>query len=122
MAIESKIVRNNGKQLATVEDPMLTMMVGLVRLLRQDKRIEKKPSVRASIGLYERSQAQALIEGHDKVTVDDVKAVYHSVLAHRITLKPSMKYSIDPNELLHAAFRDMIESEGRNLDDSKQGP
>ncbi len=122
MSVESQIVRSSGKQLVTVEDNLLTLMVGFVRLLRQDKRIEKKPSVRASIGLYERSQAQALIEGRSVVNIEDVKAVYHSVLAHRISLKPSMKYSTDPNELLAASFRDLMESEGRHLDDSKEGP
>ena len=90
--IEKKIVVEKGKKLANVNDELLTLMVYFVRMLRNDENLEKKPSVRASIGLYERSQANALVKGRRNVQFEDIKEVLVSVLSHRIRLKPSVRY------------------------------
>ena len=83
-------------------------MVYFVRLLREDKNLEKKPSVRASIGLYERSQSNALLQGRNNVTFDDIKDVIVSVLSHRIRLKPSIKYLQSPEEYIEQQFEKNI--------------
>src|SRR3989338_5049326 len=56
--VERKIVRRKGKNMAVVSEQLLSLMVHFVRKLREAKDVEKKPSVRASLGLYERTQAK----------------------------------------------------------------
>ncbi|MCX8147108.1 MAG: MoxR family ATPase [Candidatus Woesearchaeota archaeon] len=90
--IEKQIVRMKGKKAVEVDDGMLTFMVLFVRKLREEKDIEKRPGVRASLGLYERSQTNAALKGKKKVELSDIEDVVVSVLAHRIKLKPSVQY------------------------------
>lgn len=92
--IEKEIVLKKGKKVDEVKinDKLLTLIVYFIRLLREDKNLEKKPSVRASIGLYERAQANCLVKGKREVSFNDVKEAVVSVLSHRIRLKPSIKY------------------------------
>ena len=59
--IEKKIIKKTCKQLVTVPENLLHLMAYFIRLLRQSDKLEKKPSVRALQGLYERSQANALL-------------------------------------------------------------
>ncbi len=90
--VEKKIVLMKGKKLANVSDELLDLIAYFIRLLRQDEKLEKKPSVRASIGLYERAQSNALLKGRKNVEFEDIKDVLVSVLSHRIRLKPSVRY------------------------------
>ena len=92
--IEKEIILKEGKKIDEVgiNDKLLALIVYFVRLLREDNNLEKKPSVRASIGLYERAQSNALVKGKKEVSFADIKEVVISVLSHRIRLKPSVKY------------------------------
>ena len=111
--IEKEIVLKKGKKFddVKVSDKLLNLMTYFVRLLRDDKNLEKKPSVRASLGLYERSQSNALLNGRKSVTFNDVKEVIVSVLAHRIRLKPSIKYLQRPEDYIKEQFeKNIIES------------
>ncbi len=103
--IEKEIVVKNGKKLdVSFSDDLLRFAVGFVRSLREDENLEKKPSVRASIGLYERAQSNALIKGRKRVKIDDIEDVVISVLAHRIRLKPSIRYLQTPEAYIEEAF------------------
>jgi Mg-chelatase subunit ChlI len=117
--IEKQIVREKGKALAEADDNLVSLMVHFVRILREDTRIEKKPSVRASIGLYERSQANAVMNGRKKVIFDDIKNSIVSVLAHRIGLKPSAKYLVSTSQLVSESFREFMSSEGRTYSEEE---
>jgi len=108
--VEKKIVLMKGKKLANVSEDMLTLMVYFVRMLRQDQKLEKKPSVRASIGLYERSQSNALLKGRKNVEFEDVKGVLVSVLSHRIRLKPSVRYLENVENFIKEQFQKNIEN------------
>ena len=108
---EIKIVKEKGKQLATVPEKLMTLMVYFVRMLREDRNIEKKPSVRASLGLYERSQANALIDERKEVNFEDIKEAIISVLSHRIRLKPSVKYLQAPEDYIRQKFAKEISQE-----------
>ncbi len=101
-AIEQDIVREKGTAVngITVPERVLAVLVGFVRLLRENDKLEKVPGVRATIGLYERSQTHALLQQRSTVTLDDVKAIAVSVLAHRIKLKPSVQYLQSPEKLV----------------------
>lgn len=93
LEIEHQIVQLKGKKLpVTFPDKLLVLAIQFVRDLREHKDVQKKPSVRASLGLYERAQANAHIAGRKTVTADDVAEAVISVLSHRIELKPSVKY------------------------------
>jgi len=112
--IEKKIIKNKGKKIdnVNVSEKLLELMIYFVRLLREDKNLEKKPSVRASLGLYERSQSNALINGRNKVTFNDIKEAVVSVLAHRIRLKPSIKYLQRPEDYIREQFeKNVVDSE-----------
>ena len=108
--IEKDITLNKGKKIdkVTVDDKLLQLMIHFVRLLREDKNLEKKPSVRASLGLYERSQSNAILNKRKSVTFDDIKEVIVSVLAHRIRLKPSIKYLQSPEAYIKEQFEKNI--------------
>jgi len=103
--IEEEIVKLKGKKLCTVSDKMLYLLVYFVRQVREGKDLEKRPSVRATIGLYERSQAHALLEGRKTVQLEDIKKSIVSVLSHRISLKPSVKYIESPAEYIEKQFK-----------------
>ena len=53
-----------------------------------------------------------LINKRKNVTFDDIKAVVVSVLAHRIRLKPSIKYLQSPEAYIKEQFeKNIVESE-----------
>ena len=103
--VERKIVRRKGKNMAVVSEQLLSLMVHFVRKLREAKDVEKKPSVRASLGLYERTQANALLDGRKEANVDDLKKAILPVLSHRISLKPSVRYLESPRAFLEKQFK-----------------
>ncbi len=108
--IEKEIVVMKGKKLANVSDELLNLMVYFIRLLRQDEKLEKKPSVRASIGLYERAQSNALLKGRKNVQFEDIKDVIISVLSHRIRLKPSIRYLQSIEDYIKEQFHKHVEA------------
>lgn len=107
---EKSIILQKGEKFDQIKfkDALLSLIVYFVRLLREDSNIEKKPSVRATLGLYERAQANALIHGRKEVTFEDVQEAVISVLAHRIRLKPSIKYLESPEQYLREKFEKEI--------------
>lgn len=107
---ELEIVKAKGKEIMEFKDSLLAIAVGFVRSLRNNSQLEKLPSVRASIGIYERAQAHALLKKRAYVTLEDIKSVLLSVLAHRIKLKPSIRYSINSKDLVEEEFKKFLES------------
>ncbi len=104
-AIEAEITRAHGASLgAEFPVPLLSLMIEFVRLLRDHKDVHKKPSVRATLGLYERSQANAILAKRKSVNASDIAAAILSVLSHRIELKPSVKYLQSAQEFVRARF------------------
>ena len=110
LEIEKQIVVKKGKELVSFPANLLELAVYFVRLLRESDKLRKKPGVRATIGLYERSQSHAFIKGRQAVTFDDLKAVVVSVLAHRIELKPSAKFLQKPEDFIEGQFKQISET------------
>ena len=107
--IEQDIVLAKGeKRDVTFPDNLLTAAIMFVRALREHKDIQKKPSVRASLGLYERAQANALLRKAKTVTADDIANAIVSVLSHRIELKPSVKYLQTTEEFLAKEYAQFV--------------
>ena len=57
------------------------------------------------MGLYERAQANAFLEKRKTVTLDDLRDVISSVVAHRIELKPSVKYMKSEQNFVEEQFK-----------------
>jgi magnesium chelatase subunit I len=110
--MEMDIVKNSGKQMVEFPENTLMKVVEFIRGLRSDRNVEKKPSVRASIGLYERAQTNALVNGRDKVTLKDVSEVIVSVLSHRICLKASIKYLKKPEDFIEEEYEKFLSEMG----------
>ncbi len=106
---EAKIVRMKGKKVIEFDNALYSAMIGFIRLLRKNEKLEKVPSVRASIGLYERAQANALLQGKKKVDFECIKDALISVLAHRIKMVPSARYLTSPEEFVAGEFEKFFE-------------
>lgn len=74
-----------------VDDAVARYIVALVRATRDWNGIDSGAGPRASIALLRVARAQALLNGHDFVTPDDVKAIAGAVLRHRITLTADLE-------------------------------
>jgi len=99
------VTKNTEKSDVDFPEKLFDFTMNFVRLLRESKDLEKKPSVRASMGLYERACANALLKHSKKVAFEDVEEAVSSVLSHRISLKPSVKYIRSPSEFIEEEFR-----------------
>ena len=110
--IEEKIVRKYGKNMAVWPNFLYSGMIEFVRLLRDDENLECVPSVRASLGLYERAQANALIDKATTVNYKHFNEAVHSVISHRIKLKPSMKYLKSTESYIEDKFETFSKNAG----------
>lgn len=117
---EETIVKKYGKSIMPVPQNVTTFIVDFIRQLRASDKLEKHPSVRATLGLYERAQSNAMLKGKKTVTVDDVRDVMKSVLAHRIKLKPSIKYLQDPSDYLDKELQKFCEDNNITLQSSNK--
>ncbi|MBW2997427.1 AAA family ATPase [Candidatus Woesearchaeota archaeon] len=109
---EEQIVEQKSQHFIEFPEDVRKLAVMFVRELRDSDRLEKFPSVRASIGLYERAQTNAIINGKQQVSWQDVQDVLVSVLSHRIKLKPSAQYLQTPQELIREKLKDFLELHG----------
>ncbi|HQZ27874.1 MAG TPA: MoxR family ATPase [Verrucomicrobiales bacterium] len=77
----------------TMKEELVAYVVEIVRRSRDLDSIQVGAGPRATQALLLSSRALAAIEGRDYVTPDDVRAMAHPVLAHRIVLRP--EYEIE---------------------------
>jgi len=105
LLIEKDIVLKSAQKLSVEYDEKLVdYTIAFVRRLRNPKKLVRFPSVRATIGLFERAQANAVIKGRDHVTLADISDAVKSVISHRIELKPSLKYAQSAEEFVDEQF------------------
>ncbi len=115
--IEEEIVKMNENEIGVeFPDSLLSFTVSFIHHLRKNKDLEKKPSVRATIGIVERAKAYALLRERKKVTFNDIKDTLISVLSHRIRLKPSLKYLKSTTEFLEENLNSFTEKNPDILD------
>lgn len=112
VAIEKEIIKKKGVKLLPVPDDILTTLVSIVRATRNDPRIESPAGVRATLGLYERSQAVALLKQKKFVELEDVKEVAHSVISHRIKLAPKVRHTQTPEHVVSQIIEEVIKGAG----------
>ncbi|MEN3036719.1 MAG: MoxR family ATPase [Candidatus Methanosuratincola petrocarbonis] len=88
-----------------VSDRVKGYIVSLVNAVRGMRELRRSPGVRASVALYKGSRALALLEGRDYVIPDDVKALAHNVLRHRMVLRmEALAEGITPESLIERAL------------------
>jgi len=71
-----------------VEDTLRDFVVRVGRATRQHPEIELGASPRATLSLFQASQAWAAIQGRDFILPDDVKQMAPHVLTHRLMIAP----------------------------------
>jgi MoxR-like ATPase len=76
------------RQQVRIVEPVREYIVKIARATRQNPEIELGASPRATLALYQVSQAWAAIHGRDFVLPDDVKRMAPSVLTHRLIISP----------------------------------
>jgi len=118
---EKEIVVSKGKKMVETPDQMLSLMTRFIRSLRRSDKLEKVPSIRATIGLYERAQSTAYLSSRDKVEFSDIEDSVVSVLAHRIRLKPSLKYIEDINDFVKNEFDNLVNEKFSDLSPKDKG-
>lgn len=118
---EEQIIKEKAQQKVNVDDKFLTLIVDFVRTLRESQDLERHPSVRATIGLYERAQSNAILAGRKSVEFSDIKDAVISVISHRIKLKPNVKYLKSPEEFTEEVFRKVIEERYSDIEQMKGG-
>jgi MoxR-like ATPase len=74
----------------TVDDTITRYCVDLASTTRTHAHVLVGASPRGALGLLLASRALAVVRGRDFVVPEDVKAVAHPVLEHRMTLKPEL--------------------------------
>ena len=74
-----------------VEDAVARYAVQLCRATRHHEAFDLGASPRASLALFRAARAWAAIQGRDYVRPDDVKALAHPVLAHRLVLNSNTR-------------------------------
>ncbi|MFO8016963.1 MAG: MoxR family ATPase [Candidatus Woesearchaeota archaeon] len=119
--IESSIIRMKGRQIAEASGQLVNTISLFVRTLRESKDLEMKPSVRASIGLYERAQSNAVVNSRKEASFDDVRDVAVSVLAHRIKLKPSLQYLKSPEDFIKEEMEKFVRQKKELIEPGKGG-
>jgi len=76
-----------------ISDELKRYAVDLARATRGAASVQLGAGPRASLALTRMAQALALVQGEDFVTPDHIRDMAVSVLAHRLSLDPSAKFS-----------------------------
>src|SRR3989344_3674779 len=113
--VETSSLFLTGSRGTVISDDLLHFAVAFVRALRADKDLEKVPGVRATLALVARSQSVAELMGRASVVLEDIASVIISVLAHRITLKPSLRYVREADAFVSEKFAAFTVKETKNL-------
>lgn len=87
-----------------VSDDLMEYILNIIDHLRKDERVKTGPSPRGGIWLMKACRAWALLDGRDFVIPDDVKALAHYVLDHRLTISPELDEVI-PSDVVREALR-----------------
>jgi len=83
-------------------DPLVKQyIVSLVTATRDHEAAYLGASPRGSLALMRATQAHAMLDGRDFVTPDDVKALAHATLCHRVIVSPSARVrDIDSTQIV----------------------
>jgi MoxR-like ATPase len=101
---EKQILFKHGKSLVEFPEELIDLFLEFIQNLRGDENLEKKPSVRASLGVYEKAQGLAILDKKSRVELQHVYEAILSVLPHRIRLKASARVEISEKEYIEKVW------------------
>ena len=109
---EMKILKLYGKRIEPVEVPekITQKIITISQYARSLKDLDRPPSVRSSLSIYEQAQARAKLRGRSSVQPKDVEEVTRTILKGRISVSGESKYYDEPEHLIEKIIE---ESEGR---------
>lgn len=110
---EKEIVLRYGHRIGQVDVPeeVMDSIVALVRATRDASwasELDQGASVRASLALYEKVQAMALIRGRSQASLEDIKAMAVSSLGARIKPSADSKHYENPLGLIDEIVEKVI--------------
>ena len=76
-----------------VSKEILAYIVALTSATRSHSQLKLGASPRASRSLYKAAKVWAAMAGREFVTPDDIQALFHPVLEHRLVLSPEARFS-----------------------------
>ena len=92
----------------TIRPELVAYIVDLVRATRQSESVLVGGGPRATQSLLLASRAQAVLDGRDFVTPDDIKSMAIPVLEHRVILRPEFEIEgLKISEVIERVFRDV---------------
>jgi MoxR-like ATPase len=98
---EEVIAMQSARREVRVEDSVRSYVVDVARATREHREISLGASPRATLSLYQASQAWAAIRGREYVLPDDVKQLAPAVLTHRLIISPQAQLrGRQPEELV----------------------
>ncbi len=93
-----------------VDPSVIEYAVALVQATRRWSGVEMGAGPRGSINLIRAARAHAILEGYDFITPNDVKAVAHAVLRHRIKLGAELEIEGVSHDQLIAEILSKVET------------
>ncbi|HUZ77376.1 MAG TPA: MoxR family ATPase [Chloroflexota bacterium] len=89
-----------------VDDSLREYIVNVVAATRNHANVFLGASPRGSLALFKTAQARAALSGRDFVTPDDIKAMAHATLSHRVIINPASRMKdFDSDMLVDEALR-----------------
>lgn len=110
---EKEIIERYGAKIEGIGVPRKVMdsIVSLTIATREEpwlKELEQPASVRASLSLYEKAQAMALLKRHRRASIEDVRQVAVSAMGGRIKPSPESKFYGEPFALINEIVDDVL--------------
>jgi magnesium chelatase subunit I len=111
---ETEILLKHGLKMDNVKVPeaVIKGIVSLVRATREEpwvKEMDQSASVRATLSLYEKVQAVALLEKRSEATADDIRTMAASSLGSRLKPSPESKYYDSQLNLIEELLDSVLE-------------
>ena len=90
---------------------MVTQIVNISIRARAQEDLDRLPSVRTTLSIYEQSQAIAQLKGKKEVSVEDVEVAAKKVLLGRINLSGESSYYDDPDSFIERIITSSFDEE-----------
>lgn len=101
VSVEELVAAQESVKDIYVAPPIKRYIVDLSRQTRSHPEVYLGASPRGSLALYKTGQARAAMKGRDFVLPDDIKALVHSALSHRVILGPGARLrDLTPDQIL----------------------
>ena len=102
MEQEIEIIKKYGSQIDEVKVPdrMIFRIANISRKSRMEEDLDRLPSVRTTLSIYEQSQANAMLKGRKEVMGEDVEVAAKRVLLGRINLSGESSYYDEPESFI----------------------